>query len=126
LNRSEVISISVSRYFNKRRFQIEFFKNGANPVRFSPGFLSGGGFSAEHFACGGFFYILVNSTELVPTSMKMFCQISKKNLSFQNLKILRQIFSAPKNFGASYCPPGLRHPRTGVVFKKFCVKTTFK
>jgi hypothetical protein len=35
--------------------------------RFSPEFLSGGGFFSEHFAFGGYFYSLVKSTALLQT-----------------------------------------------------------
>jgi hypothetical protein len=42
--------------------KLNFLKMAPVRVRFSPGFLLGGGFSAEHFAFDIFFYILVNST----------------------------------------------------------------
>jgi hypothetical protein len=80
LNRSEVKVFHAYLHHLNVVFILNFIKMQPIRIRFTPGFLSGGGFSAEHLVFGGFFFILVNSTAVLLTSMTLFCQISQKQL----------------------------------------------
>jgi hypothetical protein len=61
-------------------------------MRFGHKFLSVGEFPTEQLIFCGFCYTVVNSTAVLPTSLKTFCQISQKIGPFLNMKRQRQIF----------------------------------